>query len=148
MHPKCKNLNLNSRFEVSFNPNDVSFISCVGKNIFKCFRFQAVEGDTNTAKGFTLRCLSNILVNAPAEISQHFTCHAWMNNVDHFVVATGNGELLVCDEQGDYQISLKNCPKSLFKNDIFIEVIMPTSKGFIVGGENAMIYIYNYNGKH
>lgn len=43
-------------------------------------------------------------------------------------------------------MGLKNSPKILSKSDIFIEVILATSKGFIVGGENAMIYIYNYNG--
>lgn len=34
-------------FEISFNPNDVSFFTCIGKNVFKCFRYTTSEGESN-----------------------------------------------------------------------------------------------------
>ena len=85
---------------MSFNPNDVSFLACVGKNVFKCFRFQSQEGDAN--KGYSLKCLSNSLVNPAQDLSQHYTCHSWMINVDHFVCASSLGELFICDEAGEF----------------------------------------------
>jgi hypothetical protein len=46
-----------------------------------------------------------------------------MINVDHFIVCTGVGEIFICDEQGDYQTSLKNSPRNLSNQEFFIEVI-------------------------
>jgi len=68
-----------------------------------------------------------------------------MINVDHFIVCTGLGEIFICDEAGEYQSTINNSPRNITQNEFMIEVIQATSKGFIVGGENAMIYVYNYN---
>jgi hypothetical protein len=55
------------------------------------------------------------------------------------------GEIFLCDENGGYILTLKNSPAVLSKSQFNIETILATSKGFIVGGDNAMIYLYTYN---
>lgn len=37
-------------YEVSFNPNDISFVSLVGKNIFKCYKLIENVDENNQRK--------------------------------------------------------------------------------------------------
>jgi hypothetical protein len=69
-----------------------------------------------------------------------------MTYVDHFIVSNTCGDLFICDENGEYKGSITNSPSAVTKSQShFIEVIIPTSKGFIVGGKNAQLFTYTYN---
>lgn len=76
--------------------------------------------------------------------SQHYTAHAWVtwiNNEVRLVVCTDQGEIIVLDANGEYKSLLASSPGDGF----WIECIFPFSKGFLIGGDNGIIFIFNRN---
>ena len=72
-----------------------------------------------------------------AHISNNFTCHTWLPD-GRLIVCTDMGEIMLLESSGDYKMLLAESPGEGF----FIECIITYSKGFIIGGENGQIMIY------
>ena len=51
-----------------------------------------------------------------------------------------NGEILICDNNGDFSMVLKDSPFFKVGKTFCIECIAISGKGFFVAGENAMIF--------
>lgn len=99
--------------EVSFQPNDATFMACIGKQVFKCYKFIMLEGDQ---RGYQLKCSSNTLNRAPGDLSTNYSCHTWMvHKPDDLIVCTSQGDIFLCNENGDYETSFKNSPYALTK---------------------------------
>lgn len=76
--------------------------------------------------------------------SQHYTTHAWVNWINNevrLVVCTDQGEVIVLDANGEYKSLLASSPGDGF----WIECIVPFSKGFLIGGDNGIMHIFNRN---
>lgn len=110
--------------QCAFNPQDASVISVVGNLIFKTFR----AADTS------LKPLPAMLGKREP---QNYICHAWIpDDRERIVVASDQGELLLV-ESGEVRATLASPAEGLS-----IEVILPFSKGFVVGGDNGLLSIY------
>ncbi len=54
------------------------------------------------------------------------------------ILGTDQGEILLINANLEYNSTLKDSPGEGYE----IEVIVPTSKGFVTGGSNGTIYIF------
>ncbi|CAD8112856.1 unnamed protein product [Paramecium primaurelia] len=130
----------NECLEVAFQPNDATFITVIGKGIFKSYKMIQNEGET---KSYTLKQVAAQLQKAPADLSNNYCCHSWMiQHPDHLIVCTQLGEVFLCDENAEYVRYLKN-PYHQNKQPFLIEVIQAMQQGFAIGGDNSTIYIYS-----
>jgi len=61
-----------------------------------------------------------------------------MIDTGRLIVTTEQGEIMLCETSGEYMSFIGD---SLL-NNFNIQCIIPFSRGFIVGGDNGMIYCY------
>jgi hypothetical protein len=132
-----------ARCEIEFSHNDPNLFTVVGPRLFRCFR-KLETIDENNKKTHHLKMSSQAILNVPADISQVYSCHAWLSCENYLIIATAIGELIVCDENADYLTQIKNSPARLFKAAFAIECIGIFNRGFVVGGQNATVYVYRY----
>jgi len=72
-------------------------------------------------------------------MSDNYTCHAF-DKAGKLHVCTAEGEIMICDHDGNLQYYLKDSPLGHR-----IDTIFPASRGLIVGGANG--YIWSYENK-
>eukprot|EP00217_Crustomastix_stigmatica_P010708 CAMPEP_0183813298 /NCGR_PEP_ID=MMETSP0803_2-20130417/52843_1 /TAXON_ID=195967 /ORGANISM="Crustomastix stigmata, Strain CCMP3273" /LENGTH=1181 /DNA_ID=CAMNT_0026058151 /DNA_START=28 /DNA_END=3573 /DNA_ORIENTATION=- len=111
-------------YQVLFNPQDPSTVSVAGNGVFRVYK----AADTN-------------LKPLPAPLQkrepQNYTCHCWLpDDRERVVVATDNGDLLLIDA-GEVKATL---PGPGDGNSI--ECVVAYSKGFVCGGDNGVLSIY------
>ncbi len=129
--------------ELAFNPNDTSFISICGFKVFKTYRLtENTEDSTN--KTNILKPLNQQIAGTPTDLSNNYSCHCWLTVDSKIIVGTEGGEIICLNNFGEFEEVLKNSPASLLKNNWNIHCITPFSKGFILGGESCMVFIYKY----
>jgi len=112
--------------EVAFNVTDSTYLSAIGKKTFKYYKI-----DDN------LR-VKHQNFNGPPNLSQEFSCHAWLESKG-MVLCTDEGNIYYHDENADFKYEIKHnmgawqicCVKSY-------------SKGFVVGGDNLTINVFNH----
>ena len=111
-------------YQVSFNPIDYkNGIIVTGENIFGWYK----ENDT-------LKPQAQAIGKKPAEASSVYIFHTWLTE-GKLIVATDSGHILICDQNCD-------CQKSIPPNGSWIPCfILPFSNGFLLGGEEARVYI-------
>jgi len=107
--------------ECSFNPTDSSIVCVIGDGILKFMQLK---------DGF------KTLPVAPAKL-QSFMCHTWLHD-DKMLVGADNGDLLLFDNAGEFQTVLPTSPGEPRAATCMI----PFSKGFIIGGDDGRIRIY------
>ncbi|CBZ50930.1 putative WD domain, G-beta repeat-containing protein [Neospora caninum Liverpool] len=110
--------------ECSFNPLDSNVVCMIGDGVSRLMKLQ--EG------GF--RPMQNHLLKREG---QGYSCHAWLAD-GNIVAGTEAGELVLFDNGGDFRGSLTCAPGA--KRSVLC--IVPTSKGFICGGEDATLHMY------
>jgi cilia- and flagella-associated protein 57 len=129
--------------ELAFNPNDTSFISICGFKVFKTYRLtENTEDSTN--KTNILKPLNQQIAGTPTDLSNNYSCHCWLTVDSKIIVGTEGGEIICLNNFGEFEEVLKNSPASLLKNNWNVHCITPFSKGFILGGESCMVFIYKY----
>ena len=113
-----------SVFECSFCPQDTTLLSVSGDGVFKVFRL-----------------VDNQLKQMPSYMGKHepqnYSCHAWFpDEKDRVVVASLDTGDLFISEGGELKAILAgdNNP---------VHSIVPYSKGFICGGSNGVLTIYD-----
>ena len=121
--PQGRDFNYNVVSHISINPKDPLHIVVSGNGLFRFYRY--VDG--------VLRPSSGGLGKAH---TQNFTCHSWVTE-DRIIVATDNGDLLLIAD-GEFRCPLPVAPS----DNHSICAIMPTSKGFVCGGESSLIHIF------
>lgn len=42
------------------------------------------------------------LNGCPSELTQNYTCHAWLTCENQMVMGTTSGELILCNENGEF----------------------------------------------
>ncbi|PHJ15181.1 wd g-beta repeat-containing protein, partial [Cystoisospora suis] len=110
--------------DCSFNPLDSNIVCLIGDGVSRLMKLQ--EG--------SFRPVQNHLLKREG---QGYTCHAWLTD-GNLIVGTEGGELILFDNGGDFRGSLSCAPGS--KRSVLC--LVPTSKGFVCGGEEATIHIY------
>jgi len=111
--------------QVLFNPQDPTLLSVVGTGIFRTYK----AADTN-------------LKPQPSALGkrepQSYTCHAWLpDDKERVIVASDTGELVLV-EGGETKATIPASPEGAS-----IECLIAYSnKGFICGGDNGVLSIY------
>ena len=65
-----------------------------------------------------------------------FTCHAWMIDTARLVVCTEGGDIIVCENSGEYYAYVEKDTRQKIKT------IVPYNKGFVVGWSNGLFTAY------
>lgn len=128
-------------YEIAFNNNDASFVSCIGNKVFKCYK-KIDTVDENNKKVHTMKPVCSSITNCPAELNTHYKCHTWLTCENFMALCTESGEIIICNENVEFMSCLPDSPIYLLKQTWKPECITTYTKGFIVGGENCMIFVY------
>jgi WD40 repeat protein len=115
---------------ISFNSKDHSLgFVATGPGIFRFFKLQDnIIKPNNTS-----------IHKKESQMSSNYLCHAWLND-GKLVVGTDSGELLLLDEQCEYKSSISTGIEAWSAY-----CIIPYSKGFLVGGDESRILIFENN---
>lgn len=109
--------------QVSINPRDPLHIVVSGNGLFRFYRF--VDG-----------LLKHIPGGLGKAHTQNFTTHSWVTE-ERIVVATESADLLLVEE-GEFRCPLPAAPAD---NHSILSII-PTSRGFVCGGEMGIVSIF------
>ncbi|KFH01430.1 WD domain, G-beta repeat-containing protein [Toxoplasma gondii VAND] len=110
--------------DCSFNPLDSNVVCMIGDGVSRLMKVQ--EG--------SFRPIQNHLLKREG---QGYSCHAWLAD-GNIVAGTEAGELVLFDNGGDFKGSLTCAPGSTRS----VLCIVATSRGFICGGEDATLHMY------
>jgi hypothetical protein len=70
------------------------------------------------------------------KISNNFTCHAWSSSTGHVLINTDNGEMIVCENNGQYKAFVLDC-----RQGTSIDACIPLSNGFLIA-QGPLFSIY------
>lgn len=73
--------------------------------------------------------------------SQNYTCHAWSEETTEILVCTDEGEMLICNNDGDYRAFILDSPQGTC-----IKSVIGFSSGFLVAIENAFLVYRSFKG--
>ena len=65
-----------------------------------------------------------------------FACHAWMQDTARLIVCTDKGEILVCENSGEYYTFVEKVDSARIK------CVTPYNRSFIIGWSNGMFTFY------
>ena len=120
------------RFQISWNPFDTEggkFLLTGPNNIFKYLK---KDGDHVITTAHTQ--INNI--EQGRKISKNFTCHSWSKETGDILVCTDNGEMVMCDNDGQYRAFILDSPMGEP-----IQQVTALEKGFVVAQKNSF-WIY------
>ncbi len=123
--PKCS-------FQVTFNPNDLSSESILLTGPCNTFKYIKKDGDHNLTTSHTQ--INNM--DPGKKISPNFTCHSWSQETGHILVCTDNGEMIICENSGDYKAYIMDANPGRS-----IEAVISLSQGFLIA-QGSSLYIY------
>ena len=112
----------------SFHNQDHSSVLVTGNGTFKYYKVSESNSLKNT---------QNAIGKKESHISNNYTCHAWLQD-GRLLVCTDQGEIMLLESDGSYKMLISDSPGDGF----YIDCITTFSKGFIIGGDNGRIYIY------
>lgn len=119
-------------FKCSFNMFDQNAIVVSGHGIFKYYKIREQNSEF---------VADHTQVNSKdRNISTHYSCHTWMMDTGRLVLCTENGEILILDSNGEYKAFAQDSPVG-----VKLRCVVPYNKGFIVGGENGEVFVYETN---
>jgi hypothetical protein len=76
------------------------------------------------------------MVGYPKEGSLNYVCHAWMQDTARIVVCTEAGDIMVCENSGEFYTYVERDERQK------IRCIVPYSRGFVLGHSNGMFSAY------
>lgn len=86
--------------QVSFSNTDEKSVLITGPSTYKFFRIQETQNLKQTASALTKK---------EAHISSNYTCHCWLPE-GKFLIGTDQGEILLCEPNGELKMDLKEAP--------------------------------------
>jgi cilia- and flagella-associated protein 57 len=72
----------------------------------------------------------------PKEGSLNYVCHAWMQDTARIVVCTEAGDIMVCENSGEFYTYVERDERQKIK------CIVPYNRGFVLGYSNGMFTAY------
>lgn len=73
-----------------------------------------------------------------SSFSTNYTCHAWVDN--HLIICTAKGEIMYCDNNGDFKMMLADSPGATFR----IQNIAPNrQEGFFIADNNGRFQVFD-----
>ena len=69
-------------------------------------------------------------------MSTDYMCHCWTTDVVQLVIGTSQGEIIVCNMNGEFVINVPDAPRSP------VNCISSWGRGIILAGEGGKIYPY------
>ena len=68
-------------------------------------------------------------------VSTEYTCHCWAKDSVQLVVATAEGDIIVCAMSGEFLIYVPASPRGMR-----IDAVHPYSRGLIFSGQDGYIW--------
>lgn len=116
-------------YQISFNILDyMNGIIATGNNVF--FWYKPIDG---------LKVQSQGIAKKEPHVSNNYLCHSWLYD-GKLVVGTDSGEILLCDQNCEYRGYFTSGMESWS-----VLCILPYSNGFLVGGEEARVVMFERN---
>ena len=80
--------------------------------------------------------------------SKEFTCHEWSQEPIQLILATAEGEIIVCGMKGEFLLSVPDAPRFLVSEprNLRIDSCRSYGRGMIFTGEGGMIWPYEATG--
>lgn len=119
-------------FQLSFNPNDFNGDSFLLTGPCNTYKYIKKDIDLN----LNIEHTQINEMDQGRKISNNFTCHAWSKDTGHLLVCTDDGEMIVCENSGQYKAFILDSPIGGS-----IESVVSLDKGFLVA-VGAHFYIY------
>lgn len=69
------------------------------------------------------------------DLTKSFTCHAWMSDTARLVVCTERGEILLCENSGEFYSFIEYDDR---QRDHKIKCIVPYNRGFVIGWSSGL----------
>ena len=115
---------------VSFNSKDhnLGFVA-TGPGMFRFYKL--TDGQ--------IKAQTSSIHKKESQLSSNYLCHQWLND-GKLVIGTDSGELLLLDENCEYKSSISTGIEAWSAL-----CIIPYSKGFLVGGDEARVLIFENN---
>lgn len=120
-------------FMLSFNPMDRTGDSFLLTGPEKTFKYFKKDVEYNLSIEHT-----QINEMDPSrKISSNFTCHSWSQSTGHILICTDQGEMIVCENSGQYKAYILDSPKT----GSAIEAVISLENGFLIAvGSDFYIY--------
>lgn len=128
--------------ELAFNPNDTFYVSVLGPKIFKFYRLSESSEDNKTP---VMKLINSTINGVPSELNNNYSSHCWLTIEPKIVVGNETGELILLDGMCEFESVFKNSPSNILNASWYIRCITNYSKGFIVGGDFCLIFVYRLN---
>ena len=117
-------------YQVSFNILDyTNGIIVTGNNVFLFYK--PIEGLN--------KIQTQGIAKKEPHVSNNYLCHSWLYD-GKLVIGTDAGEILLCDQNCEYRGYLTSGMESWS-----VLCILPYSNGFLVGGEEARVVMFERN---
>lgn len=122
-------------FQCSFNPFDQNAVVVTGPNTYKYLKVQDNEFVIDHSQ------LNNVERSSIAGGSDFnsFTCHTWMQDTARLVVCTERGEILVCENSGEFYTFVERDDR---QRDHRIKSIVPYNRGFVIGWSSGLFQAF------
>ena len=118
-------------YQASFNILDPKCVLVTGNGVYKYYKFKETG----------LKPEHQSMAKKESHISNRFMCHTWMPD-GKIIVATDQGELLLCESNGECKMMLSCSPKDGF----CIESILVNTKGFMICGDYGTVMVFENRG--
>ncbi len=123
----------NMPFQCSFNPFDPNAVIVTGPSTYKYLKIQDTEFVIDHSQ---LNNLDYGHMHHPKEGSLNYVCHAWMTDTARIVVCTEAGDIMVCENSGEFYTYVERDERQKIK------AIVPYGKGFVLGYGNGVFTAY------
>lgn len=116
-------------YQISFNILDyMNGIIATGNNVFVWYK--PIDG---------LKIQSQGINKKESILSSNYLCHSWLYD-GKLAIGTDSGEILICDQNCEYRGYVTSGMESWS-----VLCILPFSNGFLVGGEEARVVMFERN---
>jgi WD40 repeat protein len=120
-------------FMLSFNPHDRTGDSFLLTGPEKTFKYLRKDVEYN----LTIDHTQINEMDPSKKISSNFAAHAWSKETGHILICTDEGEMIVCENSGQYKAYILDSPKT----GSAIEAVISLDNGFLIAvGSDFYIY--------
>ena len=117
-----------SSFQISLYQTTQMVCVITGQNTYKYLKLE------DNMRAFK-ETHSQLVPHGRDNISTDYTAHCWAKDLVQLIVATANGDILVCAMSGEFLIYIPGSPQGHR-----IDCLVPYSRGFIATGQDGYIW--------
>jgi hypothetical protein len=119
-------------FQISFNPFEENSVFVTGPNTYKYLKASEAEFTIDHSQ------LNNIDRNYGYDFSS-FQCHAWMADSARLIVCTERGDIVVCENSGEFYCYVERDDR---QREHRIKAIVPYNRGFVIGWSSGIFQAF------